>query len=47
MGHYLRAATLALFVALASLAVAAMPERSKGISFHMLPKQVAERGATK
>ena len=30
-----------------SFAVAATPERSKGISAHMLPKQVAELGAKK
>lgn len=43
--HVLRVLALATLLAIASLAFAATPERPKGISMHMLPKQVAELGA--
>ncbi|WP_172163321.1 hypothetical protein [Paraburkholderia elongata] len=38
---------LTVLVVTASLAFAATPERSKGISVHMPPKKVAELGAKK
>ena len=47
MRHSHRALILVVLLAIASLAFAATPERSKGISIHMLPKQVAELGAKK
>jgi len=42
-----RAATFVLLLVAALVAVAAAPERSKGISLHMLPKRVAELGDLK
>jgi hypothetical protein len=39
--------TAGLALLLATLAVAAGPERSKGISMHMLPKSVADLGGSK
>jgi hypothetical protein len=38
---------LALLLALVSVASAVTPERAKGISVHMLPKQVADLGGQK
>lgn len=38
---------LILFFSSVSLAVEIIPERSKGISMHMLPKQVADMGGLK
>lgn len=45
--HRLRVATFLLLLAVTLVAVAAAPERSKGISMHMLPKRVAELGDQK
>jgi hypothetical protein len=42
-----RAVTFLLLLLAALVAVAAAPERSKGISVHMLPKRVAELGGQK
>lgn len=39
--------TAVLILLLTALAVAATPERSKGISAHMLPKRVADLGGNK
>lgn len=47
MRHSWRAMVLVVFLAAVSFAFAAAPERSKGISVHMLPKQVADLGANK
>lgn len=42
-----RAATFLLLLLAALVVVAGAPERSKGISMHMLPKRVAELGGQK
>lgn len=43
-----RAFVIALAISLATLAVAGLtPERSKGISMHLLPKGVADLGGEK
>lgn len=47
MRHLPRALILAVLAVVATIALAATPERSKGISFHMLPKQVADLGTKK
>lgn len=42
-----KAVTFLLLLVAALAAIAAAPERSKGISMHMLPKRVAELGGQK
>ncbi len=47
MRRFLATLFLAVSLVTASFAFAATPERSKGVSIHMLPKQVADLGAKK